>query len=110
MNPIDFAHIWQLLILISIQQALTWDGASVVLRGILHNNSTVARLNLSCISFCDLVVHILVKTKLFCARSARALIKAEAEVENKEKLGEAAMQFFYGNKVLIFWHGGGPGP
>ena len=45
-----------------------------------------------------------------CARSARALIKAEAEVENEEKLGEAAMQFFYGNKVLIFWHGGGPGP
>ena len=37
-----------------------------------------------------------------CARSARALIKAEAEVENEEKLGEAAMQFFYGNKVLIF--------
>ena len=62
----------------------------------------------SCISFCDLFVHILVKIKFFCARSARALIKAEAEVENEEKLGEAAMQFFYGNKVLIFWHGGGP--
>ena len=33
-------------------------------------------------------------------RSARALVEAEAEVENEEKLGEAAMQFFYGSSKV----------
>ena len=37
-----------------------------------------------------------------CTRSARALVEAEAELENEEKLGEAAMHFFYGTKVTIF--------
>ena len=36
------------------------------------------------------------------SRSARALVEAEAELENEEKLGEAAMHFFYGTKVTIF--------
>ena len=35
----------------------------------------------------------------FDGRLARALVEAEAEAENEEKLGEAAIQFFYGNKV-----------
>ena len=45
----------------------------------------------------------------FRGRSARALVEAEAEVENAEKLGEAAMQFFYGSKVIRVWGGDGGG-
>ena len=33
-------------------------------------------------------------------RSAHAFVEAEADFENQEKLGEAAMQFFYASKVL----------
>ena len=42
------------------------------------------------------------------ARSARALVEAEADLENEEKLGEAAMQFFYANKVPFLFAGGKP--
>ena len=34
-------------------------------------------------------------------RSAHAFVEAEADFENQEKLGEAAMQFFYASKVLL---------
>ena len=33
-------------------------------------------------------------------RSAHAFVEAEADFENQEKLGEAAMQFFYASKVF----------
>ena len=33
-------------------------------------------------------------------RSAHAFVEAEADFEDQEKLGEAAMQFFYASKVL----------
>jgi len=55
------------------QQAFSWDGATSVLRSTLQNNSTVAR-------------------------SAHAFVEAEADFEDQEKLGEAAMQFFYASK------------
>ena len=34
-------------------------------------------------------------------RSAHAFVEAEADFENQEKLGEAAMRFFYASKVLL---------
>ena len=34
-------------------------------------------------------------------RSAHAFVEAEADFEDQEKLGEAAMQFFYASKVLL---------
>ena len=34
-------------------------------------------------------------------RSAHAFVEAEANFEDKEKLGEAAMQFFYASKVFF---------
>ena len=34
-------------------------------------------------------------------RSAHAFVEAEADFENQEKLGEAAMQFFYASKVFL---------
>ena len=41
-----------------------------------------------------------VEPELF-VRSAHAFVEAEADFENQEKLGEAAMQFFYASKVLL---------
>ena len=35
------------------------------------------------------------------ARSAHAFVEAEADFEDQEKLGEAAMQFFYASKGLL---------
>ena len=42
---------------------------------------------------------VLVEPELI-VRSAHAFVEAEADFENQEKLGEAAMQFFYASKVF----------
>ena len=41
-----------------------------------------------------------VEPELF-VRSAHAFVEAEADFENQEKLGEAAMQFLYASKVFL---------
>ena len=49
------------------------------------------------ITTCELV---LLEPEHF-VRSAHAFVEAEADFEDQEKLGEAAMQFFYASKVLL---------
>ena len=83
------------------QQALTWEGATSVLRSTLQNNSTVARFFVldSYYSIITMFELVLVEPELI-VRSAHAFVEAEADFEDQEKLGEAAMQFFYASKVF----------
>ena len=73
------------------------------MRSTLQNNSTVARffvLIITVFIFTTFELFVSVEPELF-VRSAHAFVEAEADFEDQEKLGEAAMQFFYASKVLL---------